>query len=166
MLFYYHLATPWYYHENYRKMQYLLVLVIKLCFLDLLFFWNNKSKDVSSLGINTETASYSVNNISLNCFISLQVGGVSVDFNSVEEFIFMILTYRLCCLRRISQLIAIFFLKFWWRKCSSDLLTKYSLNTCYVSGIMLFRGIWRLIKNINKVWLSELWGKKKRCINK
>lgn len=89
-------------------------------------------------------------------FFHLQVGGVSVDFNSVEEFIFMILTYRLCCLRRISQLIGNFFLKFWWRKGSSDSLTKYSLNTCYVSGtymigIMLCRRIWRFIKKINNV---------------
>ena len=83
-------------------------------------------------------------------------------FQQCWEFIFIRFTYMWCCLRRISQLIGNFFLKFQWRKWFSDSLTKYSLNICYVSGIMLFWGIQRLI---NKAWLSEIWVDKKRCIN-
>lgn len=41
--------------------------------------------------------------------LHLQVYGVRVDFNSVGEFISMIFTYMLCCLRRISQFIGNFF---------------------------------------------------------
>ena len=63
------------------------------------------------------------------------------------EFIFIRFTYMWCCLRRISQLIGNFFLKFQWRKWFSDSLTKYSLSICYVSGIMLFWGKQRLIKH-------------------
>lgn len=63
------------------------------------------------------------------------------------EFIFIWFTYMWCCLRRISQLIGNIFLKFQWRKWFSNSLTKYSLNICYVSNIMLFWGIQRLIKH-------------------
>ena len=55
-----------------------------------------------------------VNTPKTSFFQDLQVCGVSVDFNSVENS--YLLDLLICCLRRISQLIGNFFLKFQWRK--------------------------------------------------